>query len=196
MANTAITLEYVKVEGAIIEIIAKSTGENVTVNYNGKKTTLAAALASIYTSISGVISASDVDTKISTAISELINGAPETYDTLKEIADYIASDKTAMQTLNDAIGNKVTKEDGKGLSAEDFTTALKTKLENLPEITASDVSIWNAKASTAVATTTANGLMSAADKTRLDNLRGIRYGSEPPADMLDGELFARIVSTE
>lgn len=46
---------------------------------------------------------------ISTAISNLIDGAPETYDTLKEIAEYIASDKTAMQTLNDAIGNKANK---------------------------------------------------------------------------------------
>ncbi len=45
------------------------------------------------------------------------------------------------------------------------------------------------------ATTTANGLMSAADKTRLDGIRGVRYGAEPPADMQDGELFVRVVST-
>lgn len=50
-----------------------------------------------------------MNTAISTAISGLIDGAPETYDTLKEIAEYIASDKTAMDTLNAAIGNKADK---------------------------------------------------------------------------------------
>ncbi len=187
-------LDSIKINGTLAEIIAKSNGENVKVNYNGKEMTLAAALASIYTSVSGVISASDVDEKIGTAISELINGAPETYDTLKEIADYIASDKTAMQTLNDAIGNKVTKEEGKGLSAEDFTTALKTKLDNMPAITVEDVASWNAKAGTSVATATANGLMSKEDKARLDGIRGVRYGTEPPADMQDGEMFIRVVA--
>lgn len=51
----------------------------------------------------------DMNTAISTAISNLIDGAPETYDTLKEIAEYIASDKTAMDTLNAAIGKKADK---------------------------------------------------------------------------------------
>lgn len=50
-----------------------------------------------------------MNTAISTAISNLIDDAPETYDTLKEIADYIASDKTAMEALNSAIGNKADK---------------------------------------------------------------------------------------
>ncbi len=179
-------LEKIKIEGALAEIISKSNGENVNVTYNNKEMTLAAALASIYASISVGVSASDVDAKISTAISGLINGAPETYDTLKEIADYISRDQTAMQTLNDAIGKKVTKEDGKGLSAEDFTTVLKTKLENMPEITAQDVANWNAKAGANIATAAANGLMSKEDKTRLDGIRGVRYGTEPPTDMLDG----------
>ncbi len=186
-------LEKIKIEDALSELIAKSNGENVKVTYNSREMTLSAALADIYTSISSSITASDVDNKITAAISGLIDGAPETYNTLKEIADYIAGDKTAMQTLNDAIGNKVDKETGKGLSAEDFTTALKTKLENMPEITAQDVTNWNAKASTDVATTTTNGLMSKEDKTRLDGIRGVRYGTEPPADIQNGELFVRVV---
>ncbi len=194
MANTNYILEKIKVEGALADLIAKSNGDNVAVTYNSAEMTLSSALASIYTSLSKLPTGDNVDKKIGDAISGLIDGAPETYDTLREIADYIASDKTAMDTLNDAIGNKVTKEDGKGLSAEDFTTALKTKLESLPDITASDVSNWNAKASTNVATTTANGLMSAADKTRLDGIRGVRYGTEAPADMQDGELFVRVVT--
>ena len=31
-------------------------------------------------------------------------------------------------------------------------------------------------------------------KAKLDGLRGVRYGAEPPEDMQDGELFVRVVS--
>ncbi len=186
-------LEKIKIEGALADLITKSNGENVKVTYNGVEMTLSTALSEIYTSVSSGITASDVDDKITAAISGLIDGAPETYNTLKEIADYINSDKTAMQTLNDAIGNKVSIEEGKGLSTEDFTTLLKQKLEALPAITEQDVTNWNAKASTDVATTTTNGLMSKEDKTRLDGIRGVRYGAEPPEDMQDGEMFVRVV---
>ncbi len=194
MANTKTILGQIKIEGALRDVIAKSDGENVTVSYEGSEVTLSSALSSILTKISSFSSGTDVDEKIATAIGNLIDGAPETYNTLKEIADYIASDKTAMETLNAAIGNKVSKEEGKGLSAEDFTTALKTKLDSMPAITETDVNNWNAKADKTVATTTANGLMSAADKVRLDGIRGVRYGTEIPADLQEGELFIQTFS--
>ena len=50
-----------------------------------------------------------MNTAISTAISGLINGAPETYDTLKEIADYIAEHANVETALNEAIGKKADK---------------------------------------------------------------------------------------
>ena len=163
------------------DILAKSNGENVTVTYGGREQTLTAALAAIFASVTELPTAEGVVTKISAAISELIGGAPETYDTLKEIADYIAAHKDVSDALTEAIGRKVDKVEGKGLSTEDFTTALKEKLEALPE-------------SIAEATTDKAGLMSAADKTRLDSIRGVRYGTEVPADMKDGELFVRVIS--
>lgn len=55
------------------------------------------------------ITSTDVDKKISTAKSEIIGGAPTTYDTLKEIADYIESHKSVETALNAAIGNKADK---------------------------------------------------------------------------------------
>lgn len=180
--STKYILEKIKIEGVLQDILAKSNGENVTVTYGGTEQTLAAALASIFTSVTSLPTAEGVDTKISAAISELIGGAPATYDTLKEIADYIEAHKDVSDALTEAIGNKVDKVEGKGLSTEDFTTAMKAKLEALPE-------------SIAEATTAQAGLMSAADKTRLDGLRGVRYGTEVPADMKEGELFVRIVST-
>lgn len=194
MANTRQILDLVKVDNELREVIAKSDGENVTVTYNGEEMTLSAALAQIATSVSDIPTKENVDTKISAAIDELIGGAPETYDTLKEISEYILNHEDVVTTLNTAIGNKVDKEEGKGLSAEDFTSALRAKLDALPAITAADVEKWNGKADNTAATTTTAGLMSAEDKKRLDGLRGVRYGTEPPEDMQNGELFIRVVS--
>ncbi len=194
MANVKHILDTIKVDNEFKALIAKSDGENVAVTYKGAEMTLSAALTQIATSVSNIPTGENVDAKISAAIDELIGGAPETYDTLKEIAEYILNNQDVMSTLNNAIGNKVDKEEGKGLSAEDFTAALKAKLEALPAITAEDVENWNNKADKSTATATSAGLMSAEDKTRLDGLRGVRYGTEPPADMQNGELFVRVVS--
>ena len=194
MADVKHILDTIKVDNEFKALIAKSDGENVAVTYKGAEMTLSAALTQIATSVSNIPTGENVDAKISAEIDELIGGAPETYDTLKEIAEYILNNQDVMSTLNNAIGNKVDKEDGKGLSAEDFTAALKAKLDALPAITAEDVENWNNKADKSTATVTSAGLMSAEDKTRLDGLRGVRYGTEPPADMQNGELFVRVVS--
>ena len=196
MANTKYILEQIKIEGELKQLLAKTNGENTTVTYNGTEMTLTAALAAIYASLTNLPTGEGVDSKISSAIDALIGGAPETYDTLKEIADYIAVHKDASDALSSAIGNKVDKVEGKGLSAEDFTTALKTKLENMAGVTEEEKAAWNAKADKSVATAEADGLMSKEDKAKLDGLNGVRYGAEAPADMKNGELFVRVVSAE
>lgn len=92
------------------------------------------------------------------------------------------------------IGRKVDKVAGKGLSTEDYTSEEKAKLAGISSgannyrhpashpasmieqdathrfITDTERSTWNGKASTAVATQSANGLMSSADKKKLDDL--------------------------
>ncbi len=68
---------------------------------------------------------------VKTLISNLINGAPEALDTLKEIADALGENDDAVQALNAAIGNKVDKVQGKGLSTNDFTTYEKDKLAGI-----------------------------------------------------------------
>lgn len=50
-----------------------------------------------------------MNSAISTAIDALIDGAPETYNTLKEIADYISSHEEVVDALNAAIGAKADK---------------------------------------------------------------------------------------
>lgn len=61
----------------------------------------------------GLSEASDVksyvDSEISKAKSDIIGGAPQTYDTLKEIAEYIEDHKSVETALNAAIGGKMDK---------------------------------------------------------------------------------------
>ena len=71
------------------------------------------------------------DAQITEKIDALINGAPQTLDTLKEIADEISENEGVVETLNAAIGGKVDKVSGKGLSEADFTNEEKTKLANI-----------------------------------------------------------------
>ncbi len=198
MANTTYILEKIKLESTFADIIAKSNADNITVRWNDADISLASALASIYTNESNCYNKTETDTAISTAIGNLINGAPETYDTLKEIADYINSNEEAVTLLNNAVANKVDKIEGKGLSAEDFTSSFKSALEGLValNLTSERVSAWDNKAEKTTATQSADGLMSAADKTRLDSIRGVRFGSELPSDMLEGEIFVRVVQDD
>lgn len=181
MGKTTYILEQIRVNGELAALLAKTNGDNTTVTYNGAEMTLTAALSAIYASLTSLPTGEGIDSKISAAIDELIGGAPAAYDTLKEIADYIAAHKDVADALTAAVGGKVDKEAGKGLSANDFTDALKKKLDSLP-------------ASLSNATAGADGLMSKEDKARLDALRGVRYGAQPPQDMRDGELFVRVVS--
>lgn len=64
-------------------------------------------------------------------IADLINGAPTTLDTLKEIADAITENESVVKALDSAIGNKVDKVSGKGLSTNDYTTTEKNKLAGI-----------------------------------------------------------------
>lgn len=121
-----------KIEGVIYEMLVKTNAANVMVD---DSTTLAAKLSSIIADIGTKANATHthaqadvtgledaltarpttdaMNTAISTAVSEavagLINGAPETYDTLKEIADYIEAHKSVETALNEAIGKKADK---------------------------------------------------------------------------------------
>lgn len=119
------------VEGVLTDLMVRTNVENVTLIDNGTETTLAAKLAAIISTLNSKTTLADVNSAVSAAVDGLINGAPATYDTLKEIADYIASNEGVMVALNAAIGNKVDKVTGKGLSTNDFTAALLTKLNGI-----------------------------------------------------------------
>ncbi len=137
-----------------------------------------------------VYTKSETDQRIQT----IVGAAPDALDTLQEIADALNNDPDFAGTMTMQLAGKVDKVAGKGLSANDYTTAEKTKLAGIaagannythpathpPAIIAQDASsrfvsdaekaAWNAKAETAAATVEADGLMSASDKTKLEGI--------------------------
>lgn len=112
------------IEGVLTDLMLKTTASQVIVG----DSTLDAKLQEVLNAINGKADSSHthaqadvtgledaltarptteaMNSAISAAISELIGGAPETYDTLKEIADYIEAHKEVVDALNAAIGNK------------------------------------------------------------------------------------------
>ena len=111
------------IEGALTDLMVKTKVDNV---YVDDSTTLAAKLAEIIASLNGKATIDDINAvmsgyatmgavnsaisaAVSTAIGDLINGAPETFDTLKELADGIAANGDLVNTMNAAIGNKADK---------------------------------------------------------------------------------------
>lgn len=99
-----------KIEGILKKIIVKTNADNVMYD---DSTTLTTKLAEILASLDKKAEASAVTTeiqqKIDAAVNGLIDGAPDTYNTLKEIADYISQHEEAKEALQKAIGDKLDK---------------------------------------------------------------------------------------
>jgi hypothetical protein len=183
MANTAKSaIMRAKIDGVLTDLMLKTTGGMV---YLDDTTTLAAKLSEMIAAINARAKSADVTKEISDAvttaktdikadytsaiskaIADLIDGAPETYDTLKEIADYINSDASAMGILEDAIAKKANTEDLGALAKLDKVTgdvldkSLQNKIDEaadsshshankdvLDGITSTKVTNWDAAAS-------------------------------------------------
>lgn len=129
MATVKNAIIKTKIENEIVDLMVKSNVANIMLDDN--TTTLAAKLAEMIAAINEKAKSADVTAEISAAIDGLIDGAPAAYDTLKEIADYLATHQDEYTALVTVVGGKVDKVAGKGLSTEDFTTAFKAKLESL-----------------------------------------------------------------
>ena len=169
------------VNGQVTELYPKTAANNVFLQSG----------TDVETAMTTMPTTETVEGLISAAIDDLIDGAPATYDTLKEISEWIATHQSEYAALIAAIAGKVDKVEGKGLSTEDYTTAEKTKLAGieagannytLPAATTSALGGVKVGSNLAVdangvisgdysaATTSANGLMSSTDKAKLDGI--------------------------
>lgn len=170
------------VNGQVTELYPKTAANN----------TFLTSGTDVETALGSMPTTDTVNSLISAAIDALIDGAPATYDTLKEISNYIATHGSEYEALVTLVNGKQDKETGKGLSTEDYTTAEKTKLAGieagannytLPTATSNALGGIKVGANLAIdsstgvlsgdysaATTSAAGLMSATDKSKLDGI--------------------------
>lgn len=231
MANVKYYLEKVKLEGQLVDILAKSNGENVTVTYNGEEQKLSEALVKIYAGIGSLPTTENVNALIQTAIAqsghahfEKAESVPKAENAQENVLYLVLNKKTQHYDIYAKVGDKVellddttvdlsgyaTKEDVDGVTervgnlettvaGKADTTALNAVTEQVGTLettmsTKADKTDLDTKADKTVASAEADGLMSAADKKRLDAFRGVRCGTEIPEDMLDGEIFVKVVS--
>lgn len=69
------------------------------------------------------------ETYVNTQLASLIDSAPETLNTLDELANALGDDPNFATTIANQIGTKVTAVEGKGLSTNDLTDSLKTNYD-------------------------------------------------------------------
>ena len=202
-AEVAAAIEPLAVKTQVAADIATATSDMAT------KTQVAADIAA---ATADMATNAAVSQAVSDAVDALIDGAPGTYDTLKEIADYIAQDGQAAAAMTELIATKVDKVEGMGLSANDFTNALLAKLNAISEgankVEASETN-GNIKVDGAEVTVYTHPAVNhipaggAADQHLVWNAAGeakwedmpeyILSGSEAPADLEEGQLFVQLL---
>lgn len=218
MASKNVLLQM-KIEDVLTDILVQTGSDNVIVDAASNKT-LTTRLSEIVAQIKNVqdiaVKEETIKGWISTAISDLINGAPETYDTLKEIADYISNNQSAVEALNSAIGTKVDKVEGKGLSANDFTDALLTKLNEITEgatkteksstngnikINGTEVTVYTHPTSAGYKHIPSGGSLGQVlqnsgngTATWTDQKAIVKTGASTPNDLVNNELFFKVLS--
>lgn len=101
-------------------------------------------------------------------------GSTQVYGDLKvdgEIKNKATTSTEGVVQLNDAVNSTSTTQGATANAVKKVNDTLATHSSNTTShITSSERSSWNAKASTAVASTSANGLMSKEDKTKLNGI--------------------------
>lgn len=121
---------YKKIGDDLYQIFLENHAENITLTAESK-VLLSTKLAEMIEAINLREKSTDVDSKIQAAIDALVDGAPATYDTLKEISNYLSTHNNEYTALLQTVANKVDKVSGKALSTNDYTTTEKTKLSGI-----------------------------------------------------------------
>lgn len=204
-----------KLASIITDLGLKATTEALTTGLAGKADSSHTHAQADVTGLADALNARPttdaMNTAISTAISGLIDGAPETYDTLKEIAEYISSNEDAMTALNAAIGNKANKAttlEGYGITDSMTATQINKAIEDaLATATGGEsaadvkVALDNYKTSNdARVKTIEDDYLKAADKTALqgsidavsevaNSKSKIYYSATEPAGLAEGDLW-------
>lgn len=212
-----------KIGGVLKDLMVKTTADQVFID---DSTTLAAKLTELVNALDGKAAATHthaqadvtgledaltarptteaMNTAISTAISGLINGAPETYDTLKEIADYIDAHQDVVDALNASIGSKA--DASVVATLQETVTAIKAVTDSLGALATKDSVVESDldEALKAKINAAAEGNHSHGNKAVLDGITAdlvtawngksaIYYSATQPIGLAEGDLWVQLI---
>ena len=133
-----------------------------------------------------------VEDIIDERVASLVDSAPDTLNTLNELAEALGDDPNFATTVATEIGKKVDKVEGKGLSTNDFTDEYKTKLDGLENITFEEsdptVPAWAKEETKPTYTAEEVGALSKDIELFSGNYNDLEDGPHITEDM-GGELF-------
>ena len=212
-----------KIGGVLKDLMVKTSADQVFID---DSTTLAAKLTELVNALDGKAAATHthaqadvtgledaltarptteaMNTAISTAISNLIDGAPETYNTLKEIADYIDAHQEVVDALNAAIGAKA--DTSVVTTLQETVAAIKTTVDGLGALATKDTvaesDLDAALAAKINASTEANH--SHNNKDVLDGITStqvaawdaktkVHYSATQPENLAEGDIWVQLV---
>lgn len=72
----------------------------------------------------GAVDESVITNKVNEEIAKVVGGAPATFDTLKEIADYIEQDKTGASAMAESINKRLRIDEEQTLTEQEQSNAL------------------------------------------------------------------------
>lgn len=199
------------IENVLVDLMVRGQASNIIVDQNTGET-LATRLATIAATTTGFVKRSDMESYVGQKLSELIGGAPETADTLLELNNLIADNADVIEALNSAIGNKVDKVTGKGLSANDFTDVLLNKLDGIAanatkveasstngniKINGAEIKVYTEPTGNGHNRLPSGGSVGQVLRATGDGAgawgNAIRSGASAPDNLLPGELFIKLI---
>lgn len=185
-----------KIAGVLTTVYPETVANQVYfTKENGDVVSMSVALADILSAIAGLSTSDEVTAAIDARFNQLVDGAPEALDTLKEVADALAKNDDVVEALNTAIGNKVTAEDGKGLVEDVLVEALK-ELDTaaLKVITTEKTAKWDLGEANVIEGVTLNGVDTPlVNKKAVLTTARVLVSTEVPADMTDEDILFQIV---
>lgn len=138
-----------------------------------------------------ILNNQDIIVTIDKKIADLVDSAPEALNTLNELAEALGDNPNFATAISEEIGKKVDKEQGKGLSTNDFTDELKNKLVNFEE-TDPTVPAWAKEAVKPTYTPEEIGLGNVNNTADLD--KPVSNATQTALNNLKTELSESIVS--
>lgn len=214
MARKNVILQKM-IEGALVDLMVQTGADNVIVDSSTNETLatrLASLAADIEAAVAGGLTSTQAREIAAEEVAKIVGEAPEAGDTLKELFDLISTNESAIDTINNAITDKVDKVEGKGLSTNDLTNELLALLQSVSEgatkteesATNGNIKINGNEVEVYKHPTTDGNIHLPSGGTAGQVLRAdgsgagawgdnVRSGAEVPADLAEGELFIKIV---